>query len=168
MLASPRLMATARFIPVPIAQRAASLLFQRTLQIYPRLFDRLGSYGASRFSFIPSDFPFGFAVKPARRSIETFRAPHEPLSDATIKGPLFLMLALAEGKVDGDAIFFARKLVVTGDMEAVLALRNALDDCGLDLVASAGQLAGPFRSPVVHALSALRRHALIAQGVTWN
>lgn len=168
MLASPRLMATARIIPIPLAQRVASVLFQKTLQAHPKLFDRLGQFESSRFCFIPSDFPFGFAIRPADRSIRTFRSRDEPPSDATIRGPLFLMLALAEGRVDGDAIFFARKLTVTGDMEAVLALRNALDDCGIDLVKSIGTIAGPLKSPVGVALSAFRKQVLKDQGVTWN
>lgn len=46
-------------------------------------------------------------------------------------------------------MFFSRSLIVKGDMEAMLALRNALDDCGFDLprdlTAAAGPLARPFR-----------------------
>ena len=78
------------------------------------------------------------------------------------------MLALAEGRVDGDALFFARRLVVDGDMEAVLALRNALDDNGIDIVKSFGRLSGPAVGATTRILEAFRRGALESQGVRWN
>jgi predicted lipid carrier protein YhbT len=78
------------------------------------------------------------------------------------------MLGLAEGRLDGDAVFFARKLAVTGNMEAVLALRNALDDSGIDLVKLAGDMSGPIRRPVMATLSSIRRRALKAEGARWN
>jgi len=37
------------------------------------------------------------------------------------------MIELLEGRADGDALFFSRTLTVEGDMEAVVALRNAID-----------------------------------------
>ena len=89
-------------------------------------------------------------------------------ADTTICGPLVLMLALAEGRIDGDAIFFARKLTVTGDMEAVLALRNALDDNEIDLVDAIGRLSGPMTRSITRALGSVRRQALKAHGVQWS
>ena len=35
---------------------------------------------------------------------------------------------MVDGQLDGDALFFTRKLVVEGDTEAVVCLRNAIDD----------------------------------------
>lgn len=168
MLVSSRLMAAAGIVPLPIAARAASLLFQQVLKSHPRLFDRLGDYRYSCFAFAPSDLAFEFVIRPAGSSIRTFRRGRAPEADATITGPLLLMLGLAEGRLDGDAVFFARKLAVTGNMEAVLALRNALDDSGIDLVKLAGDLSGPIRRPVMAALSCIRRQALKAEGVRWS
>jgi predicted lipid carrier protein YhbT len=36
-------------------------------------------------------------------------------------------MQLLEGKLDGDALFFSRDLVVDGDTEAVVMLRNIID-----------------------------------------
>ena len=41
-------------------------------------------------------------------------------------------------------MFFSRDLLVEGDIEAVLALRNALDDAEIDLLSEAAAVFGPF------------------------
>lgn len=38
------------------------------------------------------------------------------------------LLGMIDGRYDGDALFFTRDLCVEGDTEAVVCLRNALDD----------------------------------------
>ena len=43
---------------------------------------------------------------------------------------------------------FHRDLTIEGDTEAVLALRNALDDAEIDFLYQIAQLAGPFSGPV--------------------
>ncbi|MBB3593786.1 putative lipid carrier protein YhbT [Rhizobium sp. BK529] len=168
MFVSSRLMAAAGIVPLPIAARAASLLFQQVLKSHPRLFDRLGDYRYSSFGFAPSDLAFEFVIRPAGGTIRIFRRGSAPEADARIGGPLLLMLGLVEGRLDGDAVFFARKLTVTGNMEAVLALRNALDDSGIDLVKLTADMSGPIRRPVIATLSCVRRRALKSEGVRWN
>lgn len=168
MFAPSRLLGTARFVPLPIAARIADLLLKQVLRVHPKLFDRLGEYGGTRFAFVPTDFPFSFSIQPNERSLATSRRGSPTQADATITGPLVLMLALAEGRVDGDALFFARRLLVSGDMEAVLALRNALDDSDIDLVKSMTELTGPMRGLAGMALEGMRREALKTQGLQWN
>ena len=46
---------------------------------------------------------------------------------ASIPGSLLTLMQLLEGKLDGDALFFSRDLVVDGDTEAVVMLRNIID-----------------------------------------
>jgi len=62
-------------------------------------------------------------------------------------GKFFDLLDMIDGSLDGDALFFSRALQVSGDTEAVVALRNALDDfegSALDsVVASFGLLSTP-------------------------
>ena len=38
------------------------------------------------------------------------------------------LLGMIDGRYDGDALFFTRDLIVEGDTEAVVCLRNAVDD----------------------------------------
>ncbi len=54
------------------------------------------------------------------------------------------LLALLEGKCDGDALFFSRALTVGGDTEALLILRNALDNEQIILREVACSLFGPL------------------------
>lgn len=83
-------------------------------------------------------------------------------------GKLVLLLALLEGQIDGDAVFFSRSLTITGDMEAMLALRNALDDCNIDLPADIARMSGPFAPLVRRAAAEIRTRALSRGAATWN
>ena len=78
-----------------------------------------------------------------------------------------------EGKLDGDALFFSRDITVTGDMEAMLALRNALDDCNVDLPADLSKATGPFAPLVQNIAGYVRDKALNVKAPdhgerTWN
>ena len=74
---------------------------------------------------------------------------------------MLTLLALLEGRIDGDAMFFARSLSITGDMEAMLALRNALDDSGFDLPRDLGKAAGLLAPLVTRFAETVRRRALV-------
>lgn len=68
-------------------------------------------------------------------------------ADATVRGPLLALVELLEGRCDGDALFFSRELVIEGDTEAVLVLRNALDGADIDIVADLASELGPLARP---------------------
>jgi O2-independent ubiquinone biosynthesis accessory factor UbiT len=72
--------------------------------------------------------------------------------DALIAGPFLSLIDLARGKLDGDALLFSREIRIESDMEAMLALRNALDAEGVDLLAEG---ADPLST-----IDALRRNPL--------
>jgi predicted lipid carrier protein YhbT len=63
---------------------------------------------------------------------------------------------MVDTSLDGDALFFTRELRVSGDVEAVVALRNALDDCDGSVLDSIASAFGPFSGPAGLALSTLR------------
>ena len=44
-------------------------------------------------------------------------------------------------------MFFSRDIAVEGDISAVLALRNALDDARIDVLAEVAAVFGPLSSP---------------------
>lgn len=166
----PRTLATPlNYVPIAVIERATGLLFSRIMREHPGLFERLGEHKTKRFAFLPGDLPLAFVVEPARPSIRVMRKGAAlPAADAAVEGPLFMLLALLEGRCDADALFFSRDLNVTGDMEAMLAMRNALDDCDIDLPRDLSALAGPF-APVFGRLAAdLRRRALTGEQSTWS
>ncbi|MCP8884487.1 SCP2 sterol-binding domain-containing protein [Devosia sp. XJ19-1] len=147
-------------LPLALVQAVVEKVFQRALQQHPDLFDRLGPQAEKHFRFTPADLDLSFLIHPASRTIRTFRKANTPKAEAAVSGPLLTLLALLEGRIDGDAVFFSRSLTATGDMEAMLALRNALDDCGFDLPADLAGMAGPLARPFQQVAELVRRRAL--------
>jgi len=99
-------------------------------------FARLGSHADKRFLIDPTDLEITFLVRPrlADPKVDIFRRSSTPDWDARIAGPLAALLGMIHGAFDGDALFFSRDVVIEGDTEAALALRNALDDAEVDLI----------------------------------
>lgn len=126
-------------------------------QSRPELFARLGEHGNKRFLIDPVELPFPlYLVLDAARPRLMACDRHEcPVHDARIAGAFLDLLDMISGSVDGDALFFNRGLSITGDVEAVVALRNALDDFDGSLVDTIAGAFGPLSSPARFALSAL-------------
>ncbi len=113
---------------------------------HPALFERLGDQTAKSFMIDPTDMPFVFLLAPRPEAPLLVAARREAASawDARIAGSLAALLGLVHGAYDGDALFFSRDLVIEGDTAAVLALRNAVDNEELDLVAEGFAPVGPL------------------------
>ena len=85
-----------------------------------------------------------------------------PAAEAVVTGAFERLLACAQGGGDGDAMFFAREIEVTGNTDVLVALRNALDGAEIDLAGELAALAGPLHRPVAGGMaraSALYTHA---------
>ncbi|MFC0219920.1 putative lipid carrier protein YhbT [Pseudochelatococcus lubricantis] len=158
----------AKHVPLPVIQQAAAAMLTQIVRRHGGLFERLGEHREKRYAFLPSDLPLAFLVEPAIPAVSVSRAQRPPAADAAVEGPLFMLLALMEGRQDADALFFSRDLTVTGDMEAMLALRNALDDSGIDLPGDLGAMAGPLAPFVSRAASGVRSRVLAEGNPSWN
>lgn len=156
--------------PMPVAaiQLVAQASLDRVVARHPQLFDRLSEYENRRFAIVATDLGLCFIIVPRSRRVSVQRGPRVPDADVRIAGRLLTLLSLAEGRLDGDAEFFARGLSIEGDMEAALALRNAMEDCRLDLPADLGSAAGPLRRPVERGLCGIRSYLLSHGGDRWN
>lgn len=168
MAFSPYVALAVRLTPSWLVQRVANEVFQNVMRLHPSILDRLGDFKDRSFGFCLTDFSISFLVRPMRRRLEVRFDLADGAADATISGPLHLLLSLAEGRYDADALFFSRDLTVTGDMEAMLALRNALDDCHLDLPTDIGSLAGPFGPMVKRLAEHTRKRVLGSEELKWN
>src|SRR5690606_6950815 len=156
----PRIMsASFHIVPINIIERMTQAVFRKVLAEHPDLFLRLGSHRVKRFAFRPSDLPIDFIVTPSGPSLAVMRKAEGSPADCSIEATIVHLLALLEGRCDADALFFAREITVTGDMEAMLALRNALDDSLIDLPTEIGKLAGPFRTLITRAATEIRSRA---------
>jgi len=155
---SPVLLAGLPLQPLPprLLQPGLDALMSTVHQRHPDVFERLSGIAEPVFAIDPIDLPLGFVLQATAdaprlsalsRDDDNFRA-----APATIRGPLLSLLALLEGNIDGDALFFARDLTIEGDTEAVVALRNAVDGAEIDLMGDALTIAGPLAGPAKHVL----------------
>lgn len=142
-------------LPVPIfpLRPVFSRLIKALASRHDGLFERLGTYGSKHFLIDPVDMPVVLRLIPdaAKPELEPFARKDSPECDATISGPFLNLIRLVSGKEDGDALFFSRELVIKGDTEAVLALRNAIDDMDIDLFEEIEDLLGPLGKPLAFA-----------------
>ena len=142
---------TPLFILQPILKRAMCSAVRRR----PELFERLGIHRNKKFLINPTNLPFAFLLCPDLNT-PTLRACRAPLPahDAQIQGTFLTLFKMIDGQLDGDALFFSRDLSITGDIEAVVVLRNALDDLDGSI---ADDLATAFGLPAHFLLSAFRK-----------
>jgi predicted lipid carrier protein YhbT len=148
---SPILLAGLALRPIPLAllQPALSIAMATMRRRYFSAFERLAEFGDPLFLIDPVDLPFAFLLRPdpTSPSLEVVRDARDVEPTASIRGPLLVLIDLLEGRLDGDALFFSRELVIEGDTEAVVALRNAVDGAGVDVVSDLLSLLGPFSRP---------------------
>jgi O2-independent ubiquinone biosynthesis accessory factor UbiT len=124
----------ASFLPLPPLAFASRELIRRALAVRPSFVARLAEYAGRVFAIDPADCPFAFLVtaRSGDAEVEMVRSLEGAHYDARIRAPLIVLMGMVDGTYDGDALFFSRDLAIAGDTEAVLALRNALENAELD------------------------------------
>ena len=140
------------FVLQPILKRIVRKIAKQN----PDMFNRLGPYKSANFVIDPINFPFALVLRPNPDDL-LLRACNRhslPEHEARIAGTFINLLQLVDCDLDGDALFFSRDLEITGNTEAVVCLRNALDDVDGSIAQSVAQMFGP---PGRGVLSALRR-----------
>jgi O2-independent ubiquinone biosynthesis accessory factor UbiT len=136
-------------LPARLMQVAANAVWRIVRHQHPDCLERMEAWSDRVVCIDPIDLPFVILLRPDAKTphLTVRRRAEQGEADATIHGPLEMLIALAEGRIDGDTLFFSRELVVEGDTEVVVALRNAVDGAGIDLVADIGKALGPFGRP---------------------
>lgn len=137
-------------------QPILSRIVKRIAAQHPSLFARLGPHQGTDFLIDPVDLPFALHLRPDPQALVFRAVPRDaaPHAGAVIRGRFMLLLELVDSQEDGDAAFFSRDLDVSGDTEAVVRLRNALDDIDGSIAADT---AGMFGPPGRAILARLRR-----------
>jgi predicted lipid carrier protein YhbT len=112
---------------------------------HPELFDRLGAHQTSRFIIKPRDLPVLLYLQPnpARPVLRVLRSSAHPPHDARITASFAVLLRMIDADADGDALFFSRDLEISGDTEAIVSLRNAIDSLDRRLTEIVANLLGP-------------------------
>ncbi|MBL4749366.1 MAG: SCP2 sterol-binding domain-containing protein [Amylibacter sp.] len=124
----------------------------------PDMFNRLGPHTQARFLIDATNLPFTLLLQPDPKNLSLtahFRVS-PPENDARIAGRFLDLLQLLDSDIDGDALFFSRDLIITGNTEAVVCLRNALDDVDGSIAQMVANMFGPLGRA---ALARLRRVA---------
>lgn len=146
-------------MPLLLLQPVLKKIVQRIAFANPDMFDRLGPHRQAAFLIDPTNLPFTLLLCPDPENL-SFRAMprhNAPPHDARIAGKFLNLLQLLDGDMDGDALFFSRDLDISGNTEAVVCLRNALDDVDGSVPQMVANMFGPLGRV---ALSGLRRAAL--------
>lgn len=145
-------------IPLPLVQPILDRIARNVARSRPELFARLGSQSGKRFLIDATDLPFVLVLVPDPQTpiLRAHRRSERPAHDAAIAGTFFRLLDLIDGELDGDALFFTRDLSVEGDTEAVVTLRNALDDMEGSAMDSVLGALGPLSRPANFVLTRLR------------
>lgn len=140
------------FLYQPLMRKMSSHIADK----HPHLFSRLGSHTDKRFLINPTNMPFVILLRPDPNALSmmAYRNKNDVEYDASITGSFVNLLRLMDSELDGDSLFFNRDLKVDGDTEAVVRLRNALDDIEGSV---ASDLADMFGRPGTWALSTLRK-----------
>ena len=120
-----------------------------------RAWDRIRANGFSSIRSICRSC-WCWCPTPRQPHLRAYRRYEKPAHDAGIAGTFFNLLDMIDGSLDGDALFFSRDLRVSGDTEAVVALRNALDDFEGSALDSVVSSFGALSAPAALALSAVR------------
>lgn len=134
--------------PLPLfpLRLAAQKVVDSVAARHPGLFERLGEQASKTFLLDPTDLPFAFILRPRREKpeIDVIRRGDATAWEAHVAGPFAALLGMLHGTMDGDALFFSRDIIIEGDTEAVLALRNALDDAEIDILGEVMASLGPL------------------------
>ncbi|MDR3527474.1 MAG: SCP2 sterol-binding domain-containing protein [Rhizomicrobium sp.] len=123
----------AGMLPLLSLEVVARHLMSNAMAARPSFAARLGEYSGRTFAVDPVDCPFVFVLTPQDGGTHLSVVREAVGFDARIAAPLVVLLGMIDGTYDGDALFFSRDLSIEGDTEAVLALRNAIENADLDL-----------------------------------
>lgn len=138
-----------KLVPQALVQSFVNAVTRAVHRRYPDLHGRMKDSGDFSFLIDPVDFPFRFLLRfdeDAPRISVLDAADEATQADAAIRGRVSDLVGVLQGEADGDALFFSRNLVVEGNMEATLALRNAIENAEIDLSAMLGPFGGAARA----------------------
>jgi predicted lipid carrier protein YhbT len=154
------LVSLAGLLPLPqaVLDPALAALLAALRRRHPEVLARLDAFAGATVLIDPVELPTALVLTlGATADAASLRAAAKDARATTVvRGPFRVLLALLEGRLDGDGAFFARQLEVAGDTELLLALRNAIDAAEVDLVADLVHGLGPLAAPALAAARAAR------------
>ena len=136
----------ATVLPRAVLLRIAAAVVRGLKRSHPKLLANLARLEPAVVYIAPTDLPYRFALAVGREPVTLTIVDRGPVAaDAQVTASVATLVDLLEGRIDGDALFFRRDLVISGDTSAIVGLRNVLDREELNVAAELGALCGPFR-----------------------
>ncbi len=137
-------------LPLFLLQPLLNHIVTKVAARHPELFARLGTSCNKRYKIESSSMPFFLLLRPnpANPRLTAYNRGAAVDHDVYISGTFATLLRMIDNQVDSDALFFNRELIITGDAEASVALRNALDNLDASLADDVADTLGPFGPPV--------------------
>lgn len=129
-----------------------ALLVKRMARCHEDILERLKPIAGTTFAVNITDLDLTVLLRPERDTITAQFARKVPAPDVTVAGTLPVLIAMLDGELDGDALFFTRDLSISGNTEALLTLRNALDGGDFNLRQEIIALSGPL-APVLNGVT---------------
>lgn len=125
----------------------------------PELFARLGPHVDSIYAIDVAELPFVLRLKPhpERPELSAHRRSESIATDAAIAGPFMDLFKIIDGRGDSDAMFFSGNIKVSGNTEAAVCLRYALDDLEGSVIEDLLHMGGPLLAPAHFILQRLRQ-----------
>jgi len=123
-----------KFVPAFIIKIVVKRGVYSIKKKHPDVMERLSTtYGKTVYAFF-TDLNYGVLTKISENKtiVEKYKA-REIKADLLLKGNFFDLISIIEGKMDGDALFFSRKIEVEGDTEMLITIRNAFDSADIKL-----------------------------------
>jgi len=137
-------------LPLFVLQPLLTHIVTTIAKRHPELFARLGDSAGKRFMIDPRNLPFFLLLQPDGDypRLTACNRGQDVEHDVCISGTFLTLLEMIDSQTDSDALFFNRDLTITGDTEAIVALRNALDDMDATLADDVAASFGPLSRPV--------------------
>jgi predicted lipid carrier protein YhbT len=148
----------ATVLPRPVLTRLADAVLRGLARTHPKVLANLARLEPAVVHIAPTDLPYGFALAVGCEPVSLRIVDRRPESAAAeVSGSVAVLLDLLEGRIDSDTLFFRRDLVISGNSEVVVGLRNVLDREELRLTEELGTLCGPLRPAARAVALALER-----------
>ncbi len=148
-------------MPSSALERSLAAVMRRMEGNHPRLFRNLAALKPAVVLVETTDLPHRFVLSMgggrSNLSLLSASSAGNDKPHATIKGSLASLINMLEGRTDGDALFFSRELVISGDTAVIVALRNTLDRESIDLSDEFLSVLGPFAAPAARVIGFINR-----------
>lgn len=140
----------AKAFPLFLLQPVLQRIVRHVVKQHPELFERLEHGAQKTFLIDAKGIPFLLLLKPDPLNPSLVaRSRHDEIQyDVLVSGKFATLLRMIDSQTDSDALFFNRDILITGDTEAIVLLRNALDDMETTLADDVAQAFGPLARPL--------------------